>query len=898
MLKHFLNPCRVTDKNAHYNLVGIGSYRGKYYLDHKQTKDFWDVFKFTVEKEAVSIAEVPRTTSPLRLDVDISVLYKNKEKEEILENLCYTKEQVYQLILLCNSLLKEEFLDTNTKIEEEKFSCFLLEKSARIVKTNSLEPSSKRLKNNENESVETQINIKRGFHLHWPLMVLYKKDQKEFISRLIEKVDELGIFTELQSCPIDLYSFDVPWLLYGCKKEDEISDNEIVHHEPYKISKAFDSQANQIPIKTLEDQIYLVDFEDADHFENTFSIYTKMSIFSRGRKVFKFRSIPTRWNYPIFKSISDFVNTNQIKCAPNLKQIQDLLDLLNLNRCKEYLPWINVGRCLFSITSGSSEGLQLWQQWSQKCLEKYSEEETIQKWSSFTETNYKEGLLKSWAKEDNPVGYDQWKKDSLAEMFNGLTSNRYGEVARSISKILGDNYKFSENSWYIFNNHRWEEQKSIIKLKKILNEDILDQIKIVFSKIDENNKQSQKVYSSIINSLDTPSGLTNVIEMLTLPYFDETFKYKKLNQNRFLIGLLNGVYDLDSCTFREGRPDDNISLQINSKFNFDFNSEHPDIIAVEETLIKFFPDNEKRRYMLDIICQIFIGNLYTKNLFFLVGAGDNGKTSFSNWILEMMGSDFLITLPTTLLTAPKDSAGRASPEMAKLRDKRGVIFNEPDSEEKFYNGLLKLLTGNDMIEPRDLFEKGLETKPFRPICLYFFICNDPPKIRNPDDEAIWSRIRLIEFESKFTNTNVPSTFEEQVKMKKFPKISSFSTTIRESKDALCWYLLDYWKRNKNLIKDLDTPKSILEATENYRMDNENLSIFITNYLIQKEGEELDFNMFKEKYIKFLSTNITSKKILKDVKLLEDLKKFGMQIKTFLDKIFILNYQFNSNNFNF
>jgi phage/plasmid-associated DNA primase len=182
-----------------------------------------------------------------------------------------------------------------------------------------------------------------------------------------------------------------------------------------------------------------------------------------------------------------------------------------------------------------------------------------------------------------------------------------------------------------------------------------------------------------------------------------------LNGNQLLIGLKNGVYDLEKCEFREGRQEDYISHTTNCDY-IEYSHDSPEIKLVEHHLECFFPNKKRREYVLDILSQIFVGNLYLKHLFLWVGVGDNGKSAFSRWIEEILGRDYFVKLPTTLLTSSKSEAGKAAPELVRLKGKRLAIFDEPDYSESLSNGTLKNLTGRDSIEPRDLFQKGKEIK--------------------------------------------------------------------------------------------------------------------------------------------------------------------------------------------
>ena len=77
-LKNFLNGSR-REKNEPYNLVGMGNFAGRYYIDANMEEAFWKLYDAAMKKQyPVSLAECPMFQSILRIDIDIT---KNFEEE-------------------------------------------------------------------------------------------------------------------------------------------------------------------------------------------------------------------------------------------------------------------------------------------------------------------------------------------------------------------------------------------------------------------------------------------------------------------------------------------------------------------------------------------------------------------------------------------------------------------------------------------------------------------------------------------------------------------------------------------------------------------------------------------------------------------------------------------------
>ena len=62
--------------------------------------------------------------------------------------------------------------------------------------------------------------------------------------------------------------------------------------------------------------------------------------------------------------------------------------------------------------------------------------------------------------------------------------------------------------------------------------------------------------------LTTAKFKKEVIDELKHRFYDEEF-FNKLDENRYLLGCKNGVFDLNNYEFRDGRPEDYLSLSTN-----------------------------------------------------------------------------------------------------------------------------------------------------------------------------------------------------------------------------------------------------------------------------------------------------------------------------------------------
>ena len=230
-------------------------------------------------------------------------------------------------------------------------------------------------------------------------------------------------------------------------------------------------------------------------------------------------------------------------------------------------------------------------------------------------------------------------------------------------------------------------------------------------------------------------------------------------------------------------------------------------------LKRFFQIQVLGEYFVNTSSEVFVGGNHSKHVMVWSGDGDNGK-SITQSIFEKMLGQYSIKLPTTFLIGKRTQSSAASPELIRAGNGvRWVVLQEPDQGDSINIGLLKEMTGNDTFYARGLYQEGNEMTPMFKLAL---ICNEPPKVPY-DDKAVWNRIRIIPFESKFCDENeCPNSLEEQLKEKRFVKDPHFNEQIPEMTEAFAWYLLNHRKKGMKIIE----PEKVKLATAAYRKKND------------------------------------------------------------------------------
>lgn len=836
---------------SHVSLINP---KGKFNFPNGKIDDFWEIICeinadcANSEEEYkqypnMGVAEMTQAFLPVLADVDIKLDYYEEydEGDKIITDLHINKVvNIYQTTL--KSILNE--------CTEDNLTCFILEKPSYIT-----------------GSGENQY-IKNGFHLHFPYTFLSKTDQEQhLIPRIKKEVDAQTIFADIgfeqSSKLIDSGYLKAPWLVYGNKKD--------IAMKSYKLTRIIDYHGSEISIEDAlanytiydsnEDPLELKDFE-------RYYLPRVLSIIPGARKVSEIKSNIVIIGKTAQKYQKDEKKTTykQLETTEALSKAKVLLDIISDTRAEDRNDWMTIGWALYNIGDGSSEALEIWLDFSRRCGDKFNENECIYQWEHMTKKNMSLGTLIFYAKKDNPEGYAKYLDDIIDKGMNDTLNNcSHHAIARALHIKYGTDFKcasLAQNQWFYFENHRWKKIDSGVDLSRKITEDtpgtIFNKFKLkgieyatkAITSTDTGEKAMFQVKSKqvqkILSSLGSAPFKKNIMKECSEIFYDEHF-YKKLNKNPFIIGFKNGVYDLKKNCFREGMPEDYISLQMPIDYR-DFDQKDEKIKEVYDFFEKIFPDKSVRDYFMDISCEVFIGGNRRKHVYFWSGEGDNGK-SVTQSIFEKMLGEYAIKLPTSLITGKRTQSAAASPELERLANGvRWAVLQEPDKKDIINIGILKELSGNDTMFVRGLYKDGTEIEPMMKLIV---ICNDPPQIPH-SDKATWNRIRVIPFESTFCD-NPPETLEEQIVQKRFPKDPHFDEKIPDMIQALAWVLLAHWKNGTKSPE----PEKVKVATSSYRNKNDIYRQFIedsvtvdeekTSSVFLKDLYDVFKNWFRESF---------------------------------------------------
>ena len=278
-----------------------------------------------------------------------------------------------------------------------------------------------------------------------------------------------------------------------------------------------------------------------------------------------------------------------------------------------------------------------------------------------------------------------------------------------------------------------------------------------------------------------------------------------LDRHKLLLNTPGGVVDLKTFTVTPNDPGNYITKA--TAVSYKPGAECPLWLKFLGDI--FAGDLELIRYVQKAVGYSLSGLTDEQCAFILYGNGRNGKSTWIDIIRYICGDYATNIQPETLMTRTQSST--ANSDIARLKGARFVTSVEPNEGVRLNEGLLKQLTGDDVVTARKLYGDEFE---FRPEFKLWMATNHRPIIRGTDT-GIWRRIHLIPF-----TVQIP---EDQVDKKLKDKL------LHEAEGILRWCVDGMRMYND---EGLQKPECVSRATDEYRKDMDTISKFLEECTIR------------------------------------------------------------------
>lgn len=454
------------------------------------------------------------------------------------------------------------------------------------------------------------------------------------------------------------------------------------------------------------------------------------------------------------------------------------------------------------------------------------------------------------------------------EYLNKLILNSLNGTHYDIAKVLFELYKNDfrcisldgKNNWYEFSSHKWV--LGSIKLRQHISENLTkhyNNIKKEYQKnvyviLDASKKET--MISGLIKKLKTTSFKNNIMSECCEIFCAHNQGFvNKLDENKNLICFENGVFELENNIFRDGKPEDNLSISTGYDYISEYSNDKQDLLDFMESIQ---PNKEERDYLLKFIASCFHGDNPEELFHIFTGRTRNGKSKLRDLLKNTFGN-YYSSISSNLLTKERPSANNPQPDIMGLKGKRLIIGSEPEKGQKINTGFMKFLTGNDPIKGRGMFEKNeYEYKPQFKVLL---LCNDIPDM-DSNDEGVWSRSRVVEF---------PITFVKEPKESYERKIdTNLGNKLINWHNDFFLLLMENYNKYKN--EGLLSTKRIMEFTYEYRMETDRYLSYLNERTVNRNKQNLHtcdlYDDFKSWFIK----NNPNEKVPSSSKFVQGIKK--------------------------
>lgn len=778
-LHTFLEKFRINkseSKQIKSTHISMGKYMGSFNIPDDKLNEFNKLYKRVIKTNIIpNILESHLEQGPIIIDIDLKYTIKSDLHSRI-----YTTSDIKNILEIYNKVIC-----TFLYINPDDLNIYISEKSTpKIILVN---------------DVSGSTTYKDGLHIIYPDICVNNRVQFFFRELVVNRILEDNLLTHLNLDNTIDDVFDKAiiernnWLLYGSCK-DSNPDNL------YKLTKIYDyNLLEQEPEEN--DLISYLSIRKFKSVEDNTEYVNDMS----------FEKI----NYLYGELIGKNPNKKPLAMNSDIKRAKILLGMLNESRAKNYSDWIEIGFCLHNIDDYLL--LDEWIEFSKKSLSTYKAGECEKLWNNFKYEGLTIRSLYRWAKEDNPDAYSDFLLDDLDDIIKGSLDISSYSVARVFYEFNKYQYvctSVSKKKWYEYTNNKWEPMDEANTIIKKLNTELANQYiklstaynqKALTSVADDKKNMLNKsqIATKIANKLHEMSFKKNVIAELCIMYYDSKFM-EKLDENRYLIGFSNGVYDLKNNYFRNGIPEDYISMS--TKCNYiNYDESNKDIISVLNFFEQIQPDEQMREYLLTKLSSFLEGIQRDQKFEIWTGTGANGKGRIIKLILDSFG-EYACTIPVTLLTKPRADSNNASPALALTKGKRCCIFQEPENDDKIYVGHMKNLTGGDKLMARSLYSDPVE---FYPQFKTILACNKLPDIPSADG-GTWRRIRVVPFEVKFVDNPTESCHRK--------KVNDIDDQIEKWTSAFMSILIEKYKTYIN--NGVTEPSKVLMNTHQYQNNSD------------------------------------------------------------------------------
>lgn len=551
-------------------------------------------------------------------------------------------------------------------------------------------------------------------------------------------------------------------------------------------------------------------------------------------------------------------------------RISKLANLILIKYLDDYHDWRDI---CFSLKVIGEEHKDIAKKISKKSS-KYDNESFNKLWDTFEKKKggITERTFYYYCKLSNPVEFN----NIIIDDDDSIPTTDI-KMAKLFIKLYGNDFLSSNGELYYFNGIHWEADPTHHKLFKSFCDNMPNVINRKLKKIIlADNFQGATVGSpsqKLMTALQLVEDYTTINKVIKsiIMYLEKDKMKWETNKNLFVFN--NCVYDIENNKFVEPRQED----YMNMSTGYDYKKPtEEEIQVVRDMIIKVFPEEDVRKSYMTLLSTSLEGFHFEK---FIVanGSGGNGKGFLHELTGEMLG-DYFYNAPNNILINPLKSGN--NPEVANMKDKRLIIYKEPDTSgsKKLNFDTIKELTGGDEINARLNYSNDTKTTLKG---THILECNERLNLNCRIDDSVIRRLLDVGFVSRFISKSRYDEEEKDGTLTKYTQVGNDDVKKPEFKDqykiALFHVLLEYWTEFKGKHIDNVICQSIKDRTSAYLQDSDELSTWFSSNYIKTEDKD-DILLIRDIYDDYQMSDLWSNMSKRERRALPR-KKFIEKIKT-------------------
>jgi len=309
--------------------------------------------------------------------------------------------------------------------------------------------------------------------------------------------------------------------------------------------------------------------------------------------------------------------------------------------------------------------------------------------------------------------------------------NDSGNAERLVS-IFGDELLYCPQmrAWYIWTGRMWKMDISNHILQ--IAQQVAESYRTLSRECDVDDISNR---NKLIRHANTSESLRGLQAMVSIAQSDQSIilNVNEFDHNPMLLNVENGTIDLATGKFILFNPDDHITKMAPVTYVKD-----ADCPVWDRFLSDVLPDAATRAFIQTAVGYSLTASTREDRMFILHGGGRNGKTTFVNAILSMMGE--YASQASSSLIVRKHSTGPRD-DLLVLMGKRFVVATETEESHKLDENLVKQMTGGSRVSINPKYRSQME---FHPTWKMWLDTNYEPIITGTDP-AIWRRLLKIPF---------------------------------------------------------------------------------------------------------------------------------------------------------